>query len=203
MDKINQIFQFVIDTCDKYTIDESHGLKHSIDVFRYAEQIYQEELNTNSGLESKYQIIMYSAALHDMCDYKYIDEDSGLKRIVKFLYGDLHLDQSSIDLICKIITTMSYTKIKKIGFAQFSDPLDQLAYNIVREADLLTAYDFDRSVVYAMLNKKISWSDSVKETGQYFKIRVLTQISDGLFLTKFGSQKAQELHNQNLSKIYI
>jgi hypothetical protein len=144
---------------------------------------------------------MYSAALHDMCDYKYIEEEVGLERIVKFLRGDLHLDQNSINLICKIITTMSYTKIKKVGFAQFTNPLDQLAYNIVREADLLTAYDFDRSVVYSMLNKKMLWLEAIDETVKYFKIRVLQQIPDGMFLTKFGLEKAQELHNLNLSKV--
>ena len=40
MNIINLLFEFVMDTCNKYNIDESHGLKHSIDVFNYASKLY-------------------------------------------------------------------------------------------------------------------------------------------------------------------
>lgn len=203
MDQLNKIFNFVAETCTDFAIDESHGLKHSIDVYRYADQIYLSELanSNNQELVELYQIIIFSAALHDMCDYKYIGEDIGIQRIINFLSKDLKLGSEQIELICKIITSISYTKIKKVGFAQFDKPLHQLAYNIVREADLLTAYDFDRSIIYAMINKKMTWSDAINETVRYFKIRVLTQISDGLFITKFGLEQAQKLHKQTLAKI--
>ena len=200
MDKLDQIFEFVIDTCDEFGIDESHGLKHSIDVYKYAEQIYQDELKSNPELETKHQIIIYSAILHDMCDHKYMDEQIGIKRIIKLLNIDLQLEYKTI---CEIITSMSHSKVKLNGFADFANPLDQLAYNIVREADLLTAYDFDRSVVYAMSNKKIPWSEAIKETLQYFKTRVLEQISDGLYITNYGLKKAQQLHNIVLSQINL
>jgi HD superfamily phosphodiesterase len=200
---LDKVFEFVIDTCDEFGIDESHGLKHSIDVYRYAEQIYQDELKLNPELENKYQIIIYSATLHDMCDHKYMDEQIGIKRIIKLLNIDLQLEYKTIKSICEIITTMSHSKVKLNGFADFPNPLDQLAYNIVREADLLTAYDFDRSVVYSMSNKKIPWSEAIKETSEYFKIRVLKQISDGLYVTNYGLKKAQQLHNIVLSQINL
>jgi hypothetical protein len=170
-------------------------------VYRYAEQIYQHELKSNQEIETLYDIIIFSAALHDMCDYKYIDQSTGIQRIINFLDLNLELDYNSINLICKIITNISYTKIKKYGFVQFESELEQLAFNIVREADLLTAYDFDRSIIYAMANKKMLWSDAINETVRYFKARVLTQISDKLFITKYGLEQAQMLHNQALSKI--
>lgn len=202
-DKLDQIFQFVVKTCAEFSIDESHGLKHSIDVVRYSEQIYQVELVFNPELKSKHQVILFSAALHDMCDHKYLDQKVGLERITKLLGMDLKLDTQTINLICKIISTMSYSKIKTDGFAQFDDLIDQLTYNIVREADLLTAYDFDRSVVYSMANKKNTWSQAVQDTAEYFKIRVLKQISDGLFFTTHGLVLAHRLHSQALSQINL
>ena len=52
-----------------------------------------------------------------------------------------------------------------------------------------------------MANKKMLWSDAINETVRYFKARVLTQISDKLFITKYGLEQAQMLHNQALSTI--
>lgn len=207
MNKLDKIFQFVIETCADFNIDESHGLKHSMDVLRYSEQIYKDELENsnilNQDLVSKYQVIVYAAALHDMCDHKYLVESYGIERIKKLLYIDLELDHDTIDLICRIILSMSYSKVKLNGFAKFDNQLDQLAYNIVREADLLTAYDFDRSVIYSIINKKMTWYQAVKDTVMYFEFRVLTQISDGLFVTNFGIKKAQELHNYVLTKVIL
>ena len=136
-----------------------------------------------------------------MCDYKYMEEQIGIDRIVSLL-ETLAIPSDSTNSIIKIITNMSYTKVKVKGLAKFENPIDQLAYNIVREADLLTAYDFDRSVIYAMLNKNMSWIESIKETKRYFKTRVLLQILDGLFVTKYGLSKANELHDQAINKIF-
>jgi len=174
-----------------------------MDVLRYAKNIYQDELQTNPNLESKYQVIVFAAVLHDMCDHKYLVKDYGIIRIKKLLELDLYLDSKTIDLVCKIISTMSYSKVKLNGLAKFDNQLTQLAYNIVREADLLTAYDFDRSIVYAMSNKSAIWNEALKETQEYFMNRVLKQISDGLFVTKYGLTKAIQLHNLALTQIYL
>ena len=199
MNIINILFKFVMKTCKQFNIDESHGLKHSIDVFNYASKLYLLELHSNPKLVEKEQIIYISAIIHDMCDHKYINENEGINRIKLLL--EPFLDKKSINSIILIITTMSHSKVKLNGFPNLDD--DQLAYNIVREADLLTAYDFDRSIVYAMNNKNLTYSDAFIETEGYFNVRVLTQIDSGLFLTKYGLEKAKILHERVIETINI
>ena len=79
MNNLDKLYEFIMKTCIEYSIDESHGLSHSIDVYRFTEQIYLNELIKNPDLESRYEIIIYSAILHDMCDYKYMEEQIGIK----------------------------------------------------------------------------------------------------------------------------
>jgi hypothetical protein len=50
---INQAFRFVIQTSQEYCIDESHALKHSMEVFNYANNIYESEV------KKKQNIIVY------------------------------------------------------------------------------------------------------------------------------------------------
>lgn len=177
---LNELFKFVQQTCLEFSIDESHGLTHSIQVYRYGLDIYSQVLKSNPQIEELRQVIICSCILHDMCDYKYMDGVLGVKRIVELLES-LDIAQAQIKLIVRIITTMSYTKIKAHGFPEFDSPILTLAFNIVREADLLAAYDFDRSVVYAMECQGVGWTQANKETVEYFKSRVLMQIPDGLF----------------------
>ncbi len=189
---LDKLFKFVQQTCSKYSIDESHGLSHSIQVYRYCIKIYNQVLKSNPQIEELVQVITCACILHDMCDYKYMDEKVGVERIVGLL-SELGLSKTHINLIVQIITTMSYTKIKAHGFPTFNSPTSTLAFNIVREADLLAAYDFDRSVVYAMECKGVTWEEANKETYIYFKSRVLTQISDGLFTIESALEIALDL----------
>ncbi len=190
---LDKLFKFVRETCSEYSIDESHGLTHSIQVYRYGLEIYFQVLKSNPQIEEFEHVIICACVLHDMCDYKYMDEKVGVERIVKLL-DSLGLSQANIDLVVKIITTMSYTKIKAHGFPVFDNTISTLAFNIVREADLLAAYDFDRSVVYAMECQGMDWTQANKETIGYFKSRVLTQISDGLFRIPSALDIALQLH---------
>ena len=137
------LFQFVMDTCKTYYIDESHGVSHSMIVLHHAHQIYKSEL-PNDELESQYKIIYLSAVLHDMCDKKYMKEEIGWKRIHDFIKEEV--TEEELDAIRNIITTMSYSKVKQNGFPDLGKY--QLAYHIVREADLLSAYDIDRCIIY-------------------------------------------------------
>lgn len=74
---INHCFDFVIDTSAIYKIDESHALKHSMEVYGYAKKIYDNEVIKHPYLENQ-QAIIYSAAIaHDMCDKKYMVEKRG------------------------------------------------------------------------------------------------------------------------------
>ncbi len=199
---LDKLFKFVKETCMEFRIDESHGLTHSIQVYRYGVEIYFQVLKTNPEIENLLDVIICACVLHDMCDYKYMDVSIGIKRIVELLEG-LCLCQTQIDLIVQIVSSMSYTKIKAQGFPKFNNLLDKLAFNIVREADLLAAYDFDRSVVYAMECKGATWTQANKETVDYFKSRVLTQISDGLFTISAALNIALQLDNLARAKLNL
>ena len=54
-------------------IDESHGIKHSMDVLNYAHNIYKNEINNYPIIKKHERIIYISAIIHDMCDKKYCD----------------------------------------------------------------------------------------------------------------------------------
>jgi hypothetical protein len=213
-----KIFQFVMVVSKKYNIDESHGLSHSMNVLHFANRIYESELIKHPTLKQYEKIIYVSAVLHDMCDKKYMDEVTGLQEIGEFLEDMMTPDE--IDIIKQIISTMSYSTVKKNGFPTVMPTKHSLlAYHIVREADLLAAYDFDRCMIYTMYNRSVNSFDrcpSVTEfsksavSGNFserkdladafsdalalFKNRVLKHSEDGLFVTDFSKHHYIKLH---------
>jgi len=66
---------------------------------------------------------------------------------------------------------MSYSKVKKQGFPSLGKY--QLAYHIVREADLLTAYDFDRCMIYHMSKNNSNVREAYYNAEELFHNRVL------------------------------
>ena len=54
---INHGFRYVIDTSNHYKIDESHALKHSMEVYGFAKRIYESEVKNNPYLEQQREII--------------------------------------------------------------------------------------------------------------------------------------------------
>ena len=188
-DFINLAFKCVVDLTKKYNIDESHSLKHSMEVMRFASDIYDSELVSNPHLLGQRDVIILSAILHDMCDKKYVDEVEGLAEIQRYMS-----EFSDFPVIAKIITTMSYSKVKKNGYPDLG--IYQLAYHIVREADLLAAYDIDRCIIFAMAVHKMNYTDAVDHADELFKGRVMKYIDDGLFVTEYSKRKAGKLHKE-------
>ncbi len=94
---------------------------------------------------------------------------------------------------------MSYSTIKKYGFPNLGEY--QLAYNIVREADLLASYDFDRCIMYQMLKNNDSYDKSFIDALNIFDNRVLKYNEDGLFRTEYGQRLSERLHNNALKRI--
>ena len=192
---INKAFQFVIKRSKEYNIDESHALKHSMDVFQYSNRIYDNELLTKPYLHDQQKIIFVSSIVHDMCDKKYVSNE---KEAIDNIYNEFEKDipKDELDVIIKIISTISYSKVKKIGYPDLGNY--QLAYNIVRESDLLTAYDIDRCIMYQMMNKNNDFSDSLPETISLFEKRTLHYRNDNLFITNYSKNKSLKLHNQSI-----
>ena len=197
MELFNYLFNFVILTSKLFNIDESHSLKHSMDVFYLSNKIYESELKRNRYLNDHKDIIDTVAILHDMCDKKYMDEKVGVQRITNYLDGKL--PKKDIDISVKIMSTMSYSTIKKYGFPDLGEY--QLAYNIVREADLLASYDFDRCIMYQMLKNDEPYDKSFNDALNIFDNRVFKYNDDKLFTTKYAQNLSKDLHNKALKRI--
>ena len=183
---LNKIYQFVLYMTAKYNIDESHGIMHSMNVLNYAHNIYESEFPKYPFLLDQQKIIYVSAALHDMCDRKYIDEDLGIKQIEEFLQDSMN--QKEIEITKKIITTMSYSKVKKHGFPELGEY--QQAYHIVREADLLSAYDFDRCMTYKMKQSNEDFENSFHDAKSLFEKRMFQHNNDGLFISDYSKRES-------------
>ena len=194
---INSAFNYVIYTSKFYAIDESHALKHSMEVFHLTNKIYESEITNNPFLEDQKDIIYASSILHDMCDKKYMEEKEGLVKINYFMKD--YMTDIKLDVLTKIISTMSYSKVKINGFPTLDEY--QLAYHIVREADLLTAYDVDRCIIYSMMVEKLNYTNSIKRTIGVFENRVLKYRKDNLFVTDYSKKLSRVLHHKALKDL--
>jgi HD superfamily phosphodiesterase len=200
MTSLNKIFNYIIFVSKKYNIDESHGIKHSMDVLRFAYQILNSELSSNPNLNDQVNVIYVSALLHDMCDKKYMEEEEGIRNLEEFIGVSFNADE--LDAIKNIINTMSYSKVMKNGHAEFPDLGKwQLAYHIVREADLLAAYDFDRCMIYNIEKKSGDFDSSFVDAKKLFDIRVFKHFEHSLFLTDKGKELGRTLHISALDSI--
>jgi HD superfamily phosphodiesterase len=197
MELINYLFNFVVLTSKLFNIDESHALKHSMDVYYFANKIYESELSNNSYLINHKNIIDTSAILHDMCDKKYMDETIGLKRIEEYMKNKI--TDNELDITLKIISTMSYSKVIKNGFPDMKEY--ELAYNIVREADLLASYDFDRCIMYQMLKNNDNYEMSFFNAKKVFEDRVFKYHEKNLFVTKYSINLSKKLENTAIKRI--
>ena len=196
----NSIFNFILLTCRRYSIDESHGLLHSMDVLDKTNNIinYDPVLKKKSAFLDK-EIIYTSALLHDMCDKKYMDEQLGVSSIQRFLLTDLKYEKKKVDVITNIINTMSYSKVKKNGFPEMENY--QLEYNIVREADLLAAYDIDRAIIYNMTKSNTDFETAFINSKLLYYDRMAKHNEDNLFTFDYTKSEGDKLNAICLQKI--
>lgn len=187
---INHAFNYVLKSSNILNIDESHGLKHSMDVYNFASKIYENEVINSPYLKEQREIIFVSAILHDMCDKKYITEKTGLDMIKNHM--NTCMTTSNLDIVGNIISTMSYSKVKLNGYPDLGNY--QLAYHIVREADLMSAYDIDRCIIYGMYKEEINYDEALLRALDLFNNRILKYRSDGLFVTNYSKKESIKLH---------
>jgi len=197
MSLLNKLFHFVLLTAKRYGIDESHGLSHSMNVLKFASEIYEEESIKFPIMKQHEKIIYISALVHDMCDKKYMDQDEGIKDIELFLCDKL----SAVDMnvVKFIISTMSYSYVKANGFPNMGPY--RRAYHIVREADLLSAYDFDRCMIYKLHKTNDDLEGAFDDASNLFQNRVLKHNEDGLFVTEYSKTKSLILESNALHQI--
>jgi hypothetical protein len=194
---LSSLLYFVVYTATKYNIDESHGLTHSMDVLHNVNNIYELELPKYPYLKSQEKVIFISAILHDMCDKKYMNEYEGIRGIEELL--KTKIEPSEIEMIKKIISTMSYSKVKQNGYPDLGEY--QQAYHIVREADLLAGYNFDRCMIYNMLKNQGDIHDSFTNAYFLFQKRMFQHHNDNLFSTTYGMKQSIILHQDAIARI--
>jgi hypothetical protein len=194
---INVGFKYVVQTSQYYKIDESHALKHSMEVYGFAKKIYESELKSKPYLEKQKEIIYMASIGHDMCDKKYMDEKEGIERYQKYLSEFMTPDD--LETIGNIIGTMSYSKVKTNGYPDLGEY--QLAYHIVREADLLASYDIDRCIMYRMHSRNANYSTALTQALDLFDYRVFKLLKDKLFVTEYSKREAIKLHKKALKDV--
>ena len=197
MNLLNIGFKYVIETSKISNIDESHALKHSMEVFGFTKKILESEVIQNPFLENQKNIIYMAAIGHDMCDKKYMDEKEGIIKYQRHLSN--LMSPSELEVIGQIISTMSYSKVKVKGYPDLGDY--QLAYHIVREADLLAAYDLDRCIIYKMYNDSSDYNKALKDAFNLFDTRVLKMKKDKLFITNFSKKESTKLHKKAIKDL--
>lgn len=194
---INLGFKYVMETSQIYKIDESHALKHSLEVYGFAKKIYEKEIINNEFLTEQKKIIFMSAIGHDMCDKKYMNEKEGIEKYKNYLLP--YMEIKEIEIIGKIIETMSYSKVKVNGYLNLNEY--QLAYHIVREADLLSAYDIDRCIMYKMFHDNCDYNIALTEAIQLFDNRIFTMRKDNLFITDFSKKESLILEKKAIMDV--
>lgn len=195
---IGNIFSFIVATTKKYGIDETHGIRHSMNAYRYSEMIYNSEIKNIPMLVDYERTIYTSTLLHDLCDKKYLNEKEGLSRIGNFLKFNAYQDKE-IENILNIIDTMSYSKIKKNGLPNHGEL--QLPFQIVRESDLLESYDVDRCILFDMLKNDKRYVTSFKNAKDLFDVRMFRYLENGDIKTSEGVEIAKDLELNSKKRI--
>jgi len=183
------LIHFVKYTSSIYKIDESHAIGHAMDVLHYSQAIVESSLRKYPYLREQEPVIYTSAIIHDMVDKKYREPKEALTAINTYLCH--RLKPVEIESIKHIISTMSYSYVKKEGFPMLGKY--QMAYHVVREADLLAAYDFDRAVIYQMHHSSSDFTSSFENSKELFENRMFKHEEDGLFITDYSKEKSKEL----------
>jgi hypothetical protein len=126
-----------------------------------------------------------------------MSEENGINEMKLFMSE--YMKKDDIEIVSKIVSTMSYSKVKIYGYPDLENY--QLAYHIVREADLLSAYDIDRCIIYGMMREKIDYTESLSRALDLFNNRVLKYRSDNLFVTDYSKEYSKILHDNSLENI--
>jgi HD superfamily phosphodiesterase len=198
MVSLNQLFAFVLMMTKKYNIDSSHSEGHSMDVLRHANDNMKSQMDMFPYLKDQTNVIYTAAVLHDMCDKKYMNQEEGVAEIEQFLKKEVLMSSEEVHYTKRIMETMSYSTVKKNGYPDLGDY--QMAYHVVREADLLTSYDFDRSIIYH-LNRGNNLTSSYQNALEVFYERVFNYNTDKLLLSDYAMKQSYPLTLKSLRQM--
>ena len=189
---LSKLFNIVLMTISKYKIDESHGIIHAMNVLHNCDHLIDSVIQKQPEIEEHRKIIYSAAILHDMCDKKYMNEDEGMKEIKSYIYDSI--SNTELDVMENIVSMMSYSKVKKKGFPELGQY--QTAYHVVREGDLLAAYDFDRCMIYHMTQNNADVHSAFQDAYSLFQTRIFKHQEDGLLLFPYSNEQHTILSGQ-------
>ena len=165
-------------------------------VLRYADEIYRSQFNMFPYLKDQTNVIYSAAVLHDMCDKKYMTQSDGIKEIDEFLNDKLNSHE--LFYTKQIMETMSYSTVKKNGYPDLGEY--EIAYHVVREADLLCSYDFDRCITFK-LNQGMPLTDAYHDALDLFHTRVFNYNTDKLLISDYAMKESVQLSINALKQI--
>ena len=203
MNFLSKLVYFIMVAIERYSIDESHGIGHSFNTLHHACDIFENEKHKHTEMIPHENVIYIASAIHDMCDKKYMNQEEGIFHIDKLIATELSNTERMA--VREIVAKMSYSKVKLYGFPDLGKY--QTAYNVVREADLLAAYDFDRAMIYYMyMNHHVYTNENIIEEAytdccELFLKRMLRHDIDGLFTFEYTRQKADILKYESLNQM--
>jgi hypothetical protein len=194
---MDSLFTFIERQCAKYGIDESHGLKHAKGTLMRAADILS---HLSEVSEEERRMTLYAAAIHDTCDSKYTPVDEAATEIGYFLRSQ-GWSLQEIDALIKIVTSMSYSKLKKsLSSGQIDFPNHgkwQRAYHVARHADLLEGYIVARCVLYNIhLFPEKLMDEHWKRASELFSERVFTYCSEGWIFLPCAIELAKPLEQE-------
>jgi len=181
------LFAFIQNQCEKYHIDESHGLIHSKRCVKWADKMILSDQET--WTDSEKTVAIYSAAVHDLVDKKYVLPFDGLNDLRNWFFEqskeNMDLNEETIEAILSIIQTMSYSFLTQRKYVDgkiwYPDHGKwSKSYHIARQADLLEGYHVGRCYMYSKhaypeIKEKELW----EMVERLFKKRMYKYVSDG------------------------
>lgn len=178
------LFNFVDKQCEKYNIDKSHGLIHSKRCVEWVDKMIE---NDESLLEDEKTVAIYSAALHDLCDKKYVTIFDAIYDLREWLKNEMILTPDMIESILYIIQNMSYSFLiqKQNDHGERWYPFKEIdkwykSYHLARNADLLEGYHVGRCYLYTMhAHPDLKEDDAWETVEKLFKKRMYNYLSDG------------------------
>ena len=191
------LFKFIESQCTQFEIDSSHGLIHS----KRCMSLVELMMNNGKDITDDEKIVaIYSAALHDLCDKKYVQIVDSVANIRDWLTPIVK--DEILDAILSIIQSMSYSYLDERRYENGSQWYPDHAkwnksYHLARNADLLEGYEVGRCYLYTK-NIYPEWTEEQIWTRveDFFDRRMFKYLSDGWLTEPYAIKLAPYLEEK-------
>jgi hypothetical protein len=191
IDLSNKLEDFVIKSTKIF--DDSHNHIHMKKVVTNSFEIIDNDEEISKKILEYPQIIrlvMIVGWLHDVRDHKYPNSITQ-EELESFIH---QVDPDSIDIICKIIANISWSKEAKGQRELFEEPY-QTVLDIVSDADRLEALGkvgIERCEIFTREHGGLVPTDVITHCHE----KLLRILPEGFIKTFYGKKLAQPLHQE-------